>query len=102
MLGAGIGNPAIGFVITRHDRPTLLVYIAADLPSILSLQFVESLALRRVPVELRDANRSQAVGDGSSSGLLSHCLGAAIGHPAANVETDIHGYYSASDGTPGT
>src|SRR5919106_1144992 len=97
MLGAGIGNPAIGFLITRHDRPTLLVYIAADLPSILSLHLFELLGSLRVLIKLRDTNRSQALGDSSCSGLLSHRLGTTTGHPATPVESDNGQRYCASD-----
>jgi len=45
MFGAGIGNLTVGFLIPRHDRPTLLFYIAASLPNILPLHFAELLAL---------------------------------------------------------
>src|SRR5262245_28105529 len=100
MLGARIGNPALGSLITRHDRPTLLVYIAADLPSIFVLHLDEFLALRRVPVELRHANRSQTLGHRSGSGLLRHHLGATVGHPATDIETDIHGHERADDSAP--
>ena len=45
IFGAGIGNLTVGFLIPRHDRPTLLFYIAASLPNILPLHFAELLAL---------------------------------------------------------
>jgi hypothetical protein len=45
IFGAGIGNLTLGFLISRHDRPTLLFYIAASLPNILPLHFAELLAL---------------------------------------------------------
>jgi hypothetical protein len=45
IFGAGIGNLTVGFLIPRHDRPTLLFYITASLPNILPLHFAELLAL---------------------------------------------------------
>src|SRR5262249_5049431 len=56
--GTGIGDPALGLLVARHDRPTLLINIAPSCPSIFVLPFDEFLALRRVQVELRYANRS--------------------------------------------
>jgi hypothetical protein len=50
MLGTGIGNFAIGFIFTRHDRPTVLFDVTPAVPRILSLHFFESLDLRRVSV----------------------------------------------------
>ena len=44
IFGAGIGNLTVGFLIPRHDRPTLLFYITASLPNILPLHFAELLA----------------------------------------------------------
>src|SRR5207249_5252151 len=88
LLGTGIGNPALGFLVARHDRPTLRVNIAALFPSIFVLHFDEFLALRRIPVELRHANRSQTLGHRSDSGLLRHCLGSTARNPSTPVESD--------------
>jgi hypothetical protein len=32
MLGAGFGNPALGFIVAWHDCPTLRFDIAASVP----------------------------------------------------------------------
>src|SRR5919197_5197115 len=96
MLGARIGNPAIGLLITRHDRPTLLFYITASLPGILRLHFAELLGFLRVLVKLRDTNGSQALGDRVCSAFLGHGLGSTGGHPATPVEADNRQHYRAS------
>src|SRR3990172_3973600 len=102
LLGAGVGHPAIGLLVPRHERPPLSLDKTAHLPGILVLHLGELLGLRHVPVHLRQANRTQALGDGGRSALLRPRLGRTVRHPSAKVESDKGGNYRAADATPQT
>src|ERR1700752_5393361 len=100
LLGTGVANAALGFVRARHNRPSLRVDVTANFPSIFALHLDKFFALGLVPFELCHTNRSQTLRHRRGCGLLRHRPRPTVGHPSAEVETEVHGYKRATDTTP--